>query len=122
MNSVNLTGNLGKVFELKYTQGNTAVATGQIAVRSDYKNKETGEYSTDWIRAVIFGKGAEVFTKYTGKGSKVELSGHLHAYSYDNKQGQRVYVTEVIVDKFGFLDSKKNTQDVPEITDDDVPF
>lgn len=101
MNSVQLMGNLGRINELKYAQDGRAVLNQSLAVRRDFKNKQ-GEYETDWVNIVAFGKTAELLANYTKKGDQIGVEGRIQPRSYENKQGQTVYVTEVVVNNITF--------------------
>ena len=103
MNLVAITGNLGKEITLKYLPSGDALASFSLAV-SRGKNKQ-GEYETDWINCVAFGKRAETLAQYTQKGSKLGITGRLRTSDYE-KDGRKVYKTDVMVDSFDFLDSK----------------
>lgn len=128
MNIIALTGNSTKDVELKYTPGGTAVASGTIAVRRDFKNKQTGEYESDFINFTAFGKTAELMAEYVQKGSKFGINGRLQIRTWDNDAGQRQYFTEVAVNGFDFPDKKsestpkQNQQPAPEIDTSDLPF
>ena len=108
INNVTLIGRLGKDVELKYTESGLAVASGTLAVSRRFQTKN-GEREVDWINFVIWRKAAETFANFTHKGSLVGLEGRIQTRNYENKQGQRVYVTEVIVENFSFLESKNST-------------
>mgnify|MGYP000910702148 CR=1 FL=1 len=108
INNVTLTGRLGKDVELKYTESGLAVASGTLAVSRRFQTKN-GEREVDWINFVIWRKAAEAFANFTHKGSLVGLEGRIQTRNYENQQGQRVYVTEVIVENFSFLESKSST-------------
>lgn len=108
INNVTLIGRLGKDVELKYTESGLAVASGTLAVSRRFQTKN-GEREVDWINFVIWRKAAETFANFTHKGSLVGLEGRIQTRNYENKQGQRVYVTEVIVEDFSFLESKNST-------------
>lgn len=103
-------GNLGKDNELKFGQSGNAVLNQSLAVRRSFKDKQTGEYATDWINLVMFGKTAENFANFTRKGSKVGIEGRIQTGSYDNKQGVKVYTTDVIVNNFHLLDPREQSQ------------
>lgn len=105
MNSINLIGNLTKDFDLKYSQGGTAFVNGSVAVQRRFKNQK-GEYETDFINLKAFGKTAENLANYFSKGSKIGISGSLQTGSYENKEGQRVYTTDVVVEQFTFVESR----------------
>ncbi len=109
INNVVLTGRLTKDIDLKYTQSGTAVGSFSVAVERKFKNAQ-GERETDFINCVIWRKSAENFAKFAGKGSLVGLEGNIQTRNYENNQGQRVYVTEVVVDNFTLLESKKERE------------
>ena len=109
INNVVLTGRLTKDIDLKYTQSGTAVGSFSVAVERKFKNAQ-GERETDFINCVIWRKSAENFAKFAGKGSLVGLEGNIQTRNYENNQGQRVYVTEVVVDNFSLLESKKDRE------------
>lgn len=132
INRTVLVGHLTKDVELKYTQSGQAVASFTLAVNRQFTNAQ-GEREADFIQCVIWRKAAENFSKFTHKGSLVGIDGRIQTRSYDNQQGQRVYVTEVVVDNFALLDSKGGSQtkaDDPfanngapiDISDEDLPF
>ena len=110
MNNWTGIGNLGKDNELKFGQSGNAVLNQSLAVKRSFKDKQTGEYATDWINLVMFGKTAENFANFTRKGSKVGIEGRIQTGSYDNKQGVKVYTTDVIVNNFHLLDHREQNQ------------
>lgn len=110
MNNANLVGRLTRPVDLRYTQTGIAYGSFTLAVNRKYKNK-AGEREADFINCVIWKKGAELLANYTQKGSLIGVSGPIQTRSYDNQQGQRVYVTEVLVENFDFLESRKNDAD-----------
>lgn len=110
MNNSNLVGRLTRPVDLRYTQTGIAYGSFTLAVTRKYKNKD-GEREADFINCVIWKKGAELLSNYTQKGSLIGVSGPIQTRSYDNQQGQRVYVTEVLVENFDFLESRKNDSD-----------
>ena len=110
MNSVQLIGNLGKDNDVRFGQSGNAVLNQSLAVKRSFKDKQTGEYATDWINLVMFGKTAENFANFTRKGSKVGIEGRIQTGSYDNKQGVKVYTTDVIVNNFHLLDPREQSQ------------
>lgn len=107
INRTVLTGRLTRDPELKYTQQGTAVLSFTLAVDRQFKNNNN-EREADFLNCVIWRRSAENFAKFTHKGSLVGVDGRLTTRNYDNKQGQKVYVTEVTVDNFALLDSKNN--------------
>lgn len=116
MNLVAITGNLGKEITLKYLPSGDALASFSLAV-SRGKNKQ-GEYETDWINCVAFGKRAETLAQYTSKGSKLGVTGRIRTGSYE-KDGRKVYTTDIMVDNFDFLDSKGASKPKKEKVDMD---
>lgn len=109
INRVVLTGRLTKDPELKYTQSGVAVATFTLAVNRQFRT-QAGQREADFINCVIWRKSAENLVNYTHKGRLVGVDGRLQTRNYENQQGQRVYVTEVVVDSFSLLDSKHDNQ------------
>jgi single-strand DNA-binding protein len=110
INNVVLVGRLTKDADLRYTQNSKAVATFTLAVNRQFKNPQ-GQYEADFINVVIWGQSAEALSKYTNKGSQIGVTGRIQTRNYENQQGQRVYVTEVVADSFQFLESKNQQQD-----------
>lgn len=105
INRTVLVGRLTRDPELRYTQGGTAVASFTLAVNRQFTNSQ-GEREADFINCVIWRKAAENFVNFTNKGSLVGIDGRLQTRNYENKQGQRVYVTEVVAENFSLLESK----------------
>lgn len=108
INRAVLTGRLTRNPELKYTQSGTAVVSFTLAVTRQFKNQQ-GEREADFINCVIWRKSAESFANFTHKGSLVGVEGRIQTRNYENQQGERVYITEVVADSFALLESK-NTQ------------
>lgn len=124
MNSVIISGRLTKDPNISYTQSQMAIARFNLAV-SRGKDKE-GNEQTDFPSCVAFGKTAELIEKYVSKGSKVLVQGRIQTGSYE-KDGRKVYTTDVAVDRIEFLDSKgSKTEDKPvkaeQGTIEDFPF
>lgn len=109
INRVVLVGRLTKDAELRYTQSGTAVANFTLAVNRQFTNAE-GEREADFIQCVIWRKAAENFANFTHKGSLVGIDGRTQTRNYENNQGQRVYVTEVVVENFSLLESKPDSE------------
>lgn len=105
INRVVLVGRLTKDADLRYTSNGTAVASFTVAVNRQFTNQK-GEREADFINCVAWRKTAETLANFTRKGSLVGVEGRIQTRSYDNQQGQRVYVTEVVVDTFSMLESK----------------
>ena len=113
VNTVILIGNLTKDPETRYSTGQnqTAVCRFTIAVNDRRKN-QNGEWEDNpsFIPIVVFGKKAENCDKYIGKGSKVAVNGKIETGSYVNKDGQKVYTTDVIANEVEFLSRKENQE------------
>lgn len=107
MNVTSLVGRLTKDLDLSYTPQGTAVGKFTLAVNRPFKNAE-GNQEADFIQCVVWRKPAETLANYTKKGSQLGVVGRIQTRSYDNQQGQKVYVTEIIVENFTFLESKNN--------------
>jgi len=99
VNKVILIGNLGKDAETKFTPGGTAVTKFSVATSRRWKDKQSGEWKeeTDWSNIVLW--QAENLANYLTKGTKVYVEGRLHTRSYDDKDGKKVYATEVVADE-----------------------
>lgn len=113
LNSVSLTGRLTRDVDLRYTQSGTAVGSFTLAVDRQFRSSN-GERETDFISCVIWRKSAENFANFTKKGSLVGVEGHIQTRTYDNAQGQKVFVTEVIVENFALLESRQASQNSPK--------
>ncbi|MBZ1540179.1 single-stranded DNA-binding protein [Leuconostoc mesenteroides] len=109
MNQVNLTGRLTKDVEVRYTQSGKAVGSGTIAVTRRFKNAE-GNTESDFIQYVVWGKSAETLSQYTSKGTLIALTGSWQTRSYEKDDGTRVYVNELNVENFDFLEKKSDSQ------------
>lgn len=107
MNNVVLSGRFTKDPDVRYTQDAEPMAIARFTLAVDRRKKE-GEQSADFISCVAFRKQAEVIEKYCKQGVKVILAGHIQTGSYTNKQGVKVYTTDVIVDAMEFAESKKS--------------
>ena len=105
INRVVLTGRPTRDVELRYTQSGAAVATFTLAVDRRFTNQQ-GEREADFISCVIWRKSAENFANFFHKGSLVGIEGRVQTRNYENQQGQRVYVTEVVVENFSFLEPR----------------
>ncbi|SFH81888.1 single-stranded DNA-binding protein [Pisciglobus halotolerans] len=108
INNVVLVGRLTKDVDLRYTSNGTAVASFTLAVNRQYTN-QSGEREADFINCVAWRKTAETLANFTKKGSLVGVEGRIQTRNYENQQGQRVYVTEVVANTFTMLESKSVT-------------
>lgn len=107
LNRVVLVGRLTKDPEFRTTQNGVSVATFTLAVNRNFKNKN-GEQQADFINVVVFRQQAENVNNYLSKGNLAGVDGRIQSRSYENKEGQRVYVTEVLADSVQFLEPKNN--------------
>ncbi|HEL2005154.1 TPA: single-stranded DNA-binding protein [Streptococcus suis] len=131
INNVVLVGRMTRDAELRYTPSNQAVATFTLAVNRNFKNQD-GEREADFINCVIWRQQAENLANWAKKGALIGVTGRIQTRSYDNQQGQRVYVTEVVAESFQLLESRgqqSNSQDGSfgnsspmDIQDEDLPF
>lgn len=133
MNIITVTGNSVKDIELKATPNGSFVGNGTIAVRRDFKNKQTGEYETDFINFVALGKTAEIMAQHVNKGDHFGITGRLQIRIWNKDDGTKQYFTEIVVNSFDFPQKKKegasnnqfvnNEAPAPrEISEDDLPF
>jgi single-strand DNA-binding protein len=113
MNKVVLVGRVAKDVELRTTTSGKSVATFTLAVNRDYKNAE-GKYDADFFTCVAFEQRAETISRYVSKGDRFGVIGKLTTRNYE-KNGTKIYVTEVKVEEFEFLESKKDKPDTPNI-------
>lgn len=136
MNKVMLIGRLTRDVEMSYSANgnNTAIARYTLAINRQYKRE--GEQEADFLRCVAFGKTAELAERYLGKGMKVAIEGRIQTGSYTNREGQKVYTTDVIVERQEFMEKKSDTSqtatdapydenrfmDIPDDIDENLPF
>ena len=142
INNVVLVGRMTRDAELRYTQSNIAVATFTLAVNRNFKN-ENGDREADFINVVIWRQAAENLANWAKKGTLIGITGAIQTRNYENQQGQRVYVTEVIANSFQLLESRNSqnqsgnfqngnnqrgynssfgNSNPMDISDDDLPF
>lgn len=128
MNKVILMGRLTKDPEVRYAQGDSSMAIGNYSIAVDRKGKDAG---TDFINIVAFGKNGEFAEKYLHKGTKVLITGRIQTGSYTNKDGNKVYTTDVVAEEQEFCESKKaednkgndfSSINFPVEEEDDLPF
>lgn len=114
INKVILVGNLGKDPELRYTPNGTAVATFPLATSSRWKDSAgESQQRTEWHRIVAWGRQAEVCNEYLKKGSQVYLEGRIQYRSFDDKEGNKRYVTEIIARLVQMLGRKEPETSLP---------
>ena len=142
LNNVSLVGRMTRDAELRYTANNQAVATFTLAVNRNFKS-QNGEREADFINCVIWRQQADNLANWAKKGALIGITGRIRTRNFENQQGQRVYVTEVVADSFQLLEfNKQNNQgqsqsynqqpdfghneqmqsSLMDISDDDLPF
>ena len=110
MNKTILIGRSTKDADVRYSQGDKPMAIARISLAVDRKFKQDGQPTADFINCIAFGKTAEVIEKYVAKGTKIAVVGHIQTGSYTNKDGQKVYTTDVVIDEMEFCESKNSQQ------------
>ena len=131
INNVTLIGRMTRDAELKQTPSGQSVVVFNLAVNRNFKNSD-GEREADFINCVIWGTSAENLANWTKKGALIAVVGRIQTRNYENQQGQRVYVTEVVVEKFQTLEKNDNAgntnslydqaPNIPDISNDGLPF
>lgn len=106
MNKVVLCGRLTREPETRYTTGENSTAVARYTLAVDRRIKRDGEQTADFISCVVFGKSAEFAEKYFHQGTKLVISGRIQTGSYTNKDGNKVYTTDVVVEEQEFAESK----------------
>lgn len=139
INKVILLGRIGGDPELKFTPSGTAVCNVSIATSQKWKDKsDKQQEKTEWSRVVAWGKQAELLNKYVSKGDQLYIEGRMETRNWDNKEGVKVYTTEVILEKMDFIsgnsdknkklkemDDKKSDYNISSdssFASDDIPF
>ena len=137
MNKTILMGRLCGDPDIRYSQGDNSICIARYTLAVDRKKSRDGEQQTDFISCVAMGKNGEFAEKYLHKGTKVCLSGRIQTGSYTNKDGQKVYTTDVYVEEQEFAESKNSGSNqapkqefeqedgfmnIPEGVDEDLPF
>ncbi len=144
MNKVILMGRLTRDPEIRYSQDNDQTAIARFTLAVDRRYNRNGDQTADFINCVSFGKSAEFAEKYFKQGTKIVAVGRIQTGSYTNKDGNKVYTTNVVIDEQEFAESKKSSSDdsnnqpagrpspanasaegfmsIPEGIEDDLPF
>ena len=138
MNKVILIGRTTKEIDLRRTTNGNAVVSFTLAVENRYQKDEEGKNTVDFINCVAWNKTAEIMDQYVSKGQKIAVEGRIQTRNYEDKDGKRVYVTEVLVSSLEMLEYvKKDTaqaqnedsystnveqEEEYEELDDDLPF
>lgn len=106
MNKVILMGRLTRDPEVRYGAGENSTAVARYTIAVDRRFKRDGEQSADFIGCVAFGRNAEFAEKYLRQGTKIVLTGRIQTGSYTNRDGQKVYTTDIVVEEQEFAESK----------------
>ena len=143
MNKVILLGRLTRDPEVRYGTGENATAVARYPIAVDRRFKRDGEQSADFIGCVAFGRNAEFAEKYLRQGTKIALTGRIQTGSYTNRDGQKVYTTDIVVEEQEFAESKaaagngeqsqnnynrpvatdaEGFMNIPDGIDDELPF
>ncbi len=134
MNKVVLVGRLTRDPELRYSEGTETSVVGHYTLAVERRFKKDGEQAADFIRCVVFGRSAEFAERYFYQGLRIAVSGHIRTGSYTNKDGVKVYTTEVAIEEQEFAQSKSEQHgngggpvgdgftEIPEGIDDELPF
>lgn len=143
MNKVHLIGRLTKDPDVRYTQANEPTAIARYSLAVDRRTKRDGEQNADFINCVAFGRNGEFAEKYLHKGMKIAVTGRIQTGNYTDKDGKKVYTTDVVVEEHDFCESKssgdqgnapaqsggyaKNTDadgfyNIPDGIDEELPF
>lgn len=120
INNVTLIGRLTRDAELRYTPSNIATAQFNIACNRNFKNAND-EYDADFINCVMWREQAERFCNWTRKGMLVGITGRIQTRNYENNDGKRVYVTEVVAENFQVLEKRDNTANQNSMADQMPP-
>ena len=119
MNKVILIGRLTKDPDIRYSQGNESMCVARYTLAVDRRFKKDGEQTADFISCVAFGKAAEFAEKWFKQGIKVAVTGRIQTGSYTNKDGAKVYTTDVVVEEQEFAESKNSGNNEPKPSNED---
>lgn len=140
MNKVVLIGRLTKTPDVRYTQGDNVMCIARYTLAVDRRFHRDGDQTADFINCVAFGRAGEFAEKYLDKGTKIAISGRIQTGSYTNRNGQKVYTTDIVVEEQDFAESKAAGQQssdqtpppaptdedgfmsIPDGIDDELPF
>lgn len=137
MNKVILVGRLTRDPEIRYSQGEDSMVVGRYTIAINRRVKPDQEQTADFLRCIVFGRSAEFAEKYFRQGMRIAVSGRIQTGSYVNKEGIKVYTTEIVVEEQEFAESKAEAEgrpfhesttnadgfmNVPDGLDEDLPF
>ena len=116
MNKVILIGRVVRDAEIRYSQGANTTCVARYTLAVDRKFKQEGQPNADFINCIAFGKLGEFAEKYLRQGIKIAVTGRIQTGSYTNKDGQKVYTTDVVVEEQEFCESKSQSNSQPQPT------
>lgn len=136
MNKVILMGRLTRDPNVRYSQANDQMCVANYTLAVDRRGAKDGQQSADFIPCVAFGKAAEIAEKYYRKGTKLAVTGRIQTGSYTNRDGQKVYTTDIVVEEMEFAESRRAAQEdhsgytytkegfmnIPDGIDEELPF
>lgn len=137
MNKVILIGRLTRDPDVRYTQGEEPTAVARYTLAVDRKYKRDGETTADFINCVAFGKNGEFAEKYLHQGVKIAVCGRIQTGSYVNREGRKIYTTDIVVEEYDFCEKKANSDtyqstqqntdsngfmSIPDGADEELPF
>ena len=137
MNKVILIGRLTRDPDVRYTQGEEPTAVARYTLAVDRKYKRDGEATADFINCVAFGKNGEFAEKYLHQGVKIAVCGRIQTGSYVNREGRKIYTTDVVVEEHDFCEKKSDSDgyqisqqqtdsngfmSIPDGVDEELPF
>ena len=118
MNKIILLGRLTRDPEVRYTQGDNSMAIAKFSLAVNRRFKKENEPEADFFNCTAFGKQAEFVEKYLKQGTKILLSGRIQNDNYTNKEGQKVYSIQIMVEEMEFAESKNNSTSEPSQSND----
>ena len=118
MNKIILLGRLTRDPEVRYTQGDNSMAIAKFSLAVNRRFKKENEPEADFFNCTAFGKQAEFVEKYLKQGTKILLSGRIQNDNYTNKEGQKVYSIQIMVEEIEFAESKNNSTSEPSQSND----
>ncbi len=122
INKVILVGNVGKDPEVRYLDSGVAVANFPLATSETYKNKQGEKVTnTEWHNIVVWRGLAEIVEKYVNKGAQLYIEGKIRTRSYDDRDGNKRYITEIVGDNMQMLGRKSDRSSIPPPSEDDAP-
>lgn len=120
MNSATIIGRLTKEPDIRYTSGENSMCIARYILAVERRYKKEGQPTADFIPCTALGRNGEFAEKYFHKGTKIAVTGHIQTGNYTNKEGQRVYTTDIIVESQEFCESKSSSQQQKTAPEDNV--